>query len=77
MIFFVKRLRDIFVERFLIFCGGCVILLLRCCVILVWRGCVIYCVERLCDFSYSLTHSFRLHDLFLWRLRKFFCQEVA
>ena len=31
------------------------------------RGCVIF----------LLTHSLRLHDLFFWRLRAFFCGEVA
>ena len=33
----------------------------------VWRGCV----------TFTLTHSLRLYDLFLWRLRDFFCGELA
>ena len=41
--FFVERLHDFFWWR------GCVIFLLG--------GCMILCVERLWDFSHSLTHS--------------------
>ena len=38
---------------------------------------MIFCVERLCDFSHSFTHSLRLHDFFSRRLCYFFCGEVA
>ena len=43
------------------------------------RGCMIFFVERLRDFCVwrgcviFLTHSLRLHDSFVWRLRDFFC----
>ena len=43
------------------------------------RGCVILCVDRLRDFLLKklrdFSHSLRLLDLFLWRLRDFFFVE--
>ena len=77
LIYFLRRDCVIFWSDF--FCGE-----------LAWfhllRGCVILCVERLCDFSHSLTQvawfiffwgyviffAERLHDFFYERLRDFF-----
>ena len=53
--------------------------------IFLWRGCMIFCMERLRDFSHSLTHSptqvacflWWLHDFFVESFHDFFCGEVA
>ena len=63
-LFCVKRLCNFFVETLHdFFCGEVAFFSLSgCCMIFVWRGCVILCLERLRDFSYTLSHSLRLHD---------------